>query len=136
MTRTFIPLSRRCCTTQSTAATTWVTSTPPSALPTLTLRMRASGATPTTPSPFFFLSRRHAGVTCGDDPGQVGPVAVAVDVPRARRLALERQVGPVHHLAGAVEPGHEGDPRVDQRDRDALARDPPPAGVFPRPGVL
>ena len=45
-TRTLRPLSLRCCTTQSMAAMTWDTSTDPSAAPTFTLRMRASGATP------------------------------------------------------------------------------------------
>jgi hypothetical protein len=42
----FIPLSLWCCTTQSMAAITWLTSTPPSATPTLSETMRASGATP------------------------------------------------------------------------------------------
>ena len=46
MTRMFIPLSLRCCTTQSMAAITWDTSTPPSAVATFTATIRASGAIP------------------------------------------------------------------------------------------
>ena len=42
----FIPLSLRCWTTQSIAAITWLTSAPPSATPTFSETMRASGATP------------------------------------------------------------------------------------------
>ena len=42
----FSPLSFRCWTTQSIAAITWLTSTPPSAVPTFSETMRASGAMP------------------------------------------------------------------------------------------
>ena len=42
----FIPFVLRCCTAQSIAAMTWVTSTAPSTAPTLTLTMRAPGAIP------------------------------------------------------------------------------------------
>ena len=43
----FMPLSLRCCTTQSIAAMTWETSVAPPWSATLTLRILASGATPT-----------------------------------------------------------------------------------------
>jgi hypothetical protein len=43
----FLPASWACWVTQSIAAITWETSAAPSAAPTLTLTMRASGATPT-----------------------------------------------------------------------------------------
>ncbi len=46
----FIPVSLRCCTTQSIAAMTCETSVAPRALATLMLMIRASGATPVNES--------------------------------------------------------------------------------------
>ena len=63
--------------------------------------------------------RHH--VAAGDDRGQVGAVAEAVQVPQVRLRRLQRQVRAVDHVA-AGQPGDRGDPAVDQGDVDPLAR--------------
>ena len=95
MTRMLSRSSARCCTTQSTAATIWETSTPPSLVATLTLMSRAPGAMPRK-------RRGRAGqrVVARDDAGHVRAVPVGVEVAEVVGLALEGQVRPVDDVAG------------------------------------
>jgi hypothetical protein len=53
---------------------------------------------------------RHRVVPPSDDPRHVGAVTVGVQVTHALVAGLERQVGPVHHLARRREPVHRHDP--------------------------
>ena len=81
------------------------TSVPPSAAPTLTLTMRASGAMPAV------RGGRCVGVRRGERaswpairPAMNVPCPLVSRLREVRRLRLERQVGSVDDLVGAVEP--------------------------------
>ena len=106
-----MPLSLRCCTTQSMAAMTWDTSVAPSAAATFMFRIRASGAMPDEVLGVVLVAGGHRRVAPGDDPGHVRAVAEAVQVAQVRRLALQRQVRPVDDLAGGGEPLDRGQRR-------------------------
>ena len=106
------------------AAMIWLTSAPPSAVATLTLTIRASGAMPTKCVVVVLVAGVDLGVAPGDDAGHVGAVPVAVEVPGVGVLALEGEVRAVDHLAGCVQPGDGRHAGVDERDVDAACRSP------------
>ena len=89
-----MPLSWRCCTVQSMAASIWDASTAPIASATRTLTTRACGAMPVNP---------EAALVAGDDAGHVRAVSVRVAV-RVRRCASSNdRSGPLTTLP-AVSP--------------------------------
>ena len=111
----FKPLSWRCCTTQSMPAITCDTSVEPSAAPTFTFTIRASGATPTNRDGSV---RSRARIPPGDDARHVRAVPVGVDRLGQTVLVVEREVGTVHDLVRQAR--HRRDAGVEQRDVDTV----------------
>ena len=78
-------------------------------------------------------------VVAGNQPGHERPVPVRVEVLQARILRFQREVRPVDHLAGPVQPRHGGHACIDDRHVYALAgiaRVPPGLHAVGRCDVL
>ena len=114
----FNPSTFRFCTTQSIAAITWETSVAPSLAATFRLTTRPGrGADECLVELFVLPRRRDPRIATGDQPGEVGPVSVRVDVGQVLGLRFEREVGAVDHVHLEALDG--ADPGIDHRDVDA-----------------
>lgn len=83
--------------------------------------MRASGAIPRYAVAGVGVGGGQGGVVAGDEAGHEGAVTVGVEVGEPGGLGLEREVGAVDDLVGAVEARDGRDAGVDHGDVDAGA---------------